>query len=57
MLDQKLRDVIGKLVDDKVPTAFDLDEAIRAADELFRQFSRTPADARVGGTPDIERRH
>ena len=46
MLDQKLRDVIGKLIDDKVPAAFDLDEAIRAADELFRQFSRTPADAR-----------
>ena len=57
MLDQKLRDAIGKLIDNKVAAAFYRDEAVRAADELFRQFSSAPPDARVGGTPDIERRH
>ena len=57
MRDHKLRYAIGKLIDDKVAAAFDLDEALRATDELFRQLSGAPADARVGGTPDIERRY
>ena len=55
MRDQKLRYSIGKLIDDKMTSAFDLYEAVRARNELLGQFGGGAADGTIRGSPDVER--
>ena len=50
MLNQKLRDAIGKLIDDKVAAAVELHELVGTADKLRGQFRCTAADARVSSS-------
>jgi hypothetical protein len=47
-------DPLGKLIDDEVSFAFDLDEPVRPAHKFRSQLCGLTTDTRVGGAPNIE---
>lgn len=47
MLKQKLRDAIGKLIDNEVSATFELHEFVGTSDKLRGQFSGPAADTGV----------